>query len=1617
MNLKKITQNYLFLFFLIFFTAFESGIAQESIKFITYGNSSNSKEGDEDFKEIFILKIPATVTNKVFLRVFDIDCGGANDFMGGNAWNTKTHFALSGGNDSLPLTGFNSPSDDISDLNSGVLLRSETYGENGRLDNDWITFHSFYANEGFLQEGYYYFRFFIEGKEGTNGNVYDVYLSTSDVQNIPVTGAKLLNFNPTIRLLKKDVDAALKFNIPAGTKQLEVSDFDSFDAAFKLRTALRQDVPLKASGNGVWAVNTINLQFEEDGRMAALIFGHGKETPNDAAFKIKADDGNYIPIECPVFPSFANIAPQISYKYDFVADCNSVVFDATESKDAENNQLIYKWHLGDGTIAMGNRVLHKYDAQKEYAVSLIVSDNSNSVFNSSVTRFNVKLNKPPVAVHKNDLRLAPGEEFTFDASGSYDEDGSLISYVWDFGDAIIKEGKSVKYRYSRAGKYNARLTVKDNSTSPCNTSVAQISVWVNLAPIAAAGEDMSVSVGERVTFDGRNSRDDDGSIVEYAWDFGDGTTATGALVAHVYSKPGVYSATLRVTDDASASNSITSDNVVVVVNAPPISVPGPNMIAAENEPLFFDGSKSYDPDGRITEYLWDFGDGSSASGVKVAHRFAKAGRYLVKLTVIDNSGTSSKSATASLTVIINSRPIAFAGKDEVITRSEFQFDGTSSSDPDGKIMKYFWDFGDGKTSTEPAPRHYFEKPGLYKIKLRVTDDTQTQNNYSESEFDLVINAKPVADAGPDLFGAPGQVMYFDGSASYDVDGTIIEYEWEFGDGSKAKGVTAEHSFKNPGTYYARLMVKDNTSQTNAIDFDEVKVTINSKPVAIAGRDIIAAPGVPVTFNGSASYDPDGSIESYTWNFSNSDKVYRDSIVVHGFDNPGIYEGVLEVRDNSNAINNISRDTIRIRINSAPVAISGENIFTCETKVVFDGSGSTDADGDPLKYYWDFGDGTKVETGAKTLHDFKKSGRYPVILTVDDGLGLPNSKSSSSLTVIINEPPIAVAGEDISVCSGETVRFNASASKDPEGGFLRYTWDFGDGTTGQGINPTKVYKTGGTYSVRLKVEDDSGLPCNFTYATLTVSVLESPVAIAGEDMVVCLNSVVKFNGTKSKDNDGVVNSYLWDFGDGKVGGGPNPSHIYSKSGVYTVRLTITGDPVGECDNTDVDELTVTVNDAPIAEFTLPIIYPRDKELVLSTEGSNTFNDSLIGVRWNFGDGTESTEFTGRHTYTKEGRYTVTLTLFTNATTECKSAIAQKIVVINAPPIAEAGDTIFSGIGQEVIFNASKSFDPDGAIISYAWNFGDGNTGTGVTTRHKYTEGGIYRVLLTVTDNTTLLNNTAVDTAIVIINNTPEPSFSFKENVCTDEPVFFSAKKSSDKDGDPLTFEWDLGDGFKSTDSELTHIFSYPGIYNITLIVNDGKGFINSRSRFVKQLYVNNKPIADAGRGGNVCLGEKVILDGRKSFDADGDKLEYEWYIGSKKIADGSVAEVSFDKGGKYEITLQLSDGKGTNCSRATASTFIQVNTPPIAETAVKSINAFTGGAHDQVFFDGSPSKDADGDALNFVWDFGDGEKASGEKVYHYFDKPGVYTVTLEVSDGSGLNCSKSTTTLTVTVSAR
>ncbi|MCE1189774.1 MAG: PKD domain-containing protein, partial [Ignavibacteria bacterium] len=1263
-----------------------AALAQESYKLITFGKDAPKTEGDDNNYQVIFFSVPATVHDTLFLRLFDADCGGAHDQKIGE-WNTTTSFALFGGQEAYnsELQKNMYPSRDV--LYGGVKIHEEKYGINPLIDNEWVTHSKFVVAQGALIDGNYVFKLVITGETGDDGNAFDVFVSSSAAKNDPVAGVQFFSYSPTIRVDKRHADPEVRFRT-FSNPNIELGNYDAASAPIYLETPVRSKISLLSSTDGNWLATSIQLNEFELNNTCALVIGKGQEMPNDITLFARETGGQYLPILLPIKPVVPNIRPDLKKSFSILADCFSVVFDGTQSRDRDNNELSFIWNFGDGTKASGSRVTHIYKEKKNYRASVMVTDNSGAVGNSSYEIFDVPVNKEPIPAMDYKNIVAPGEVVIFSGAKSIDPDGTIKNYSWDFGDGITAQGMDVKHIYEKPATYTVSLKTTDNSLSPCNNSTVTGKIWVNQQPKAITGKDIWVSPGQPVDFDGSASTDADGKIIRYSWNYGDNSTGEGQKTSHTYTAPGFYKVVLTVEDDARVSNSRAEDNFIVKVNYKPVSIAGPDQIVSPGETVYFDGKGSSDKDGFITAYDWDFGDGTTAAGVSVSHPYEKPGTYIVTLKVTDNSATSTGTAISQLKITVNKQPYVSLGPDIHVTKSTVEFDGSKSGDDDGKITKYEWSFGDGATSSERDPVHTYRKAGVFTVRLKVIDNTSTRNNWAEAFQKVIINAKPVAVAGKDQVGAPGQILSFTARESFDPDGTINQFQWDLGDGTTSTGRDITHSYAKPGVYKVRLKVADNSSQADAVDYDEFKVTVNQKPVAIAGSDIIVIPAQSFTLDGSKSYDADCVIKKYEWEFFPVGGSYSGKTVTHNFQSPGVYYAVLTVTDNSGALNATATDTVKIKVNSQPTSVPGDNVYTCNMQITFDGSKSTDADGDPLTYTWNFGDNSPLEKGVQVVHTYKKGGSYPVLLTVDDGMNMPNSSNTSAMKVVINEPPKADAGKDQVVCAGETVRFDGSASKDPEGGSLKYTWDLGDSVVAEGVNPTKIYKRGGTYTIRLKVEDDSGLPCNTSYDTKVVVVSESPVAVAGPDITACANSVIQFDGSKSRNYDGVVRNYSWDFGDGSLGGGAMPTHAYTKAGIYRVTLTITGDVVGECSNTDSDELVVTIIDAPKADFVVPQNFPVDKSLELTALPTVSTGINVTEYRWDFGDGTTASGKTVHKVYSKYGNYFISLLIKTDAKTDCHSASVRKLIIINQPPVAKIMAPNVTGLNQPVLFDASK-----------------------------------------------------------------------------------------------------------------------------------------------------------------------------------------------------------------------------------------------------------------------------------------------------------------------------------------
>jgi len=249
-----------------------------------------------------------------------------------------------------------------------------------------------------------------------------------------------------------------------------------------------------------------------------------------------------------------------------------------------------------------------------------------------------------------------------------------------------------------------------------NTSALQ---FLNATMAIAPG---GPRIDTAVRFDATASHSLLGSIDGYRWQFGDGTAATGRLADHTYTSTGTYPVTLTVTDTAGETASVTRS--LTVRNTPPIahfgvSAAGPTTVGSS---VSFDASTSSDPEGAISTYEWDFGDGSTATGPTVSHTFTEPGNATVTLAVTDSGG---KSDTVTRTVRVlrpNRPPTAAMRMEPAAGASAVDFSGRESSDPDGSVRQFVWDFGDGRAANGTAVTHEFNASGTYTVELLVVDD-------------------------------------------------------------------------------------------------------------------------------------------------------------------------------------------------------------------------------------------------------------------------------------------------------------------------------------------------------------------------------------------------------------------------------------------------------------------------------------------------------------------------------------------------------------------------------------------------------------------------------------------------------------------------------------------------------------------------------------------------------------------------------------------------------------------------------------------------------------------------------------------------------------------------------
>ncbi|MFP3985038.1 MAG: PKD domain-containing protein [Candidatus Bathyarchaeia archaeon] len=278
-------------------------------------------------------------------------------------------------------------------------------------------------------------------------------------------------------------------------------------------------------------------------------------------------------------------------------------------------------------------------------------------------------------------------------------------------------------------------------------------------------------------------------------------------------------------------NSLSEDSTVLLYSGePPLQPPFASFVYTpfypeSYETVTFNASESYDPDGFIVSYEWDFGDGNTTTVTDptINHHYTTYGDYTVRLTVTDNDGLTGNTTKS---IHVSQRPVAaftFSPPDPII-HENITFDASASTPNGGDIMSYIWDFGDGNTTTvtDPTIIHAYEIFGNYTVTLNITD---SEDHWDTESKIVEVTAAPIAD----FFWSPfypqeGENVMFDASISAPDGGVIISYEWDFGDGNTTTVTdpTIIHAYSAMGDYTVTLNI---TNSMGRWDTESKTVTV------------------------------------------------------------------------------------------------------------------------------------------------------------------------------------------------------------------------------------------------------------------------------------------------------------------------------------------------------------------------------------------------------------------------------------------------------------------------------------------------------------------------------------------------------------------------------------------------------------------------------------------------------------------------------------------------------------------------------------------------------------------------------------------------------------------------
>ncbi|MEW6062327.1 MAG: PKD domain-containing protein, partial [Bacteroidota bacterium] len=956
--------------------------------------------------------------------------------------------------------------------------------------------------------------------------------------------------------------------------------------------------------------------------------------------------------------------------------------------------------------------------------------------------------------------------------------------------------------------------------------------------------------------------------------------------------------------------------------------------------------------------LWIFNK-KTYGGDSSEINFGKPGHYVVTLLVPTNGIYFPKFWTEKISVQVNAPPVAVITTDktvaspgEIITLSAIR-----SSDREKGRLKFRWFVNGEYRSDEPTLQLSSVLPTEYSVKLVVNDGALQSSCTEDTAMTTVrINAQPYAEIdGPTIFGRDEPVTFAVKNV-VDNDNDTLTFLWSgtgISGNLRSRSVTVHH--RNAGTYNLSVMVNDNTNTTNASYTTTVTYRVNAAPVPVFHLNRQMAPGDTIVLDARRSTDADNSSLHYTWSTSNGISAEGEQAKIV-FQEPGDYTVTLTADDGEGVSNSVNSITQKIHINAPPLPVITANARSTAARQRMSAEQTTDNDNTTLKYFWNFGDGSS-DSGKIVTHTYQQSGRYNIVLTVNDLQHQSNSIQSTTHELVINRYPTAKFTIPKIWEPHRPLVVDGSASTDADGEISAYTWFINGKEVASGARAELKFEEPGDYAVALRVKDNSGFDDAVGLKTMLLHVNYPPTPKWKMIPAVAEPNVpVTFDASASTDKETrTLKKITWKFSDGVTATGIKVTRTFSKPGKYNV-TAIVDDESGCSNSVQSSESSILVNSPPII-VTTTTIRSNSRRILLDASSSYDVDQQAINFEWLLPNRTKVHQASFYWDAPGGGVYFVTLTA--NDGQGKKNSITRETIkiLVNRPPVAVVDSLMYSCTGQTILFNGSLSYDPDGDAISTRWDFGDGTTSTETNPAHSYTKPGFYSVTLLLDDGVAEQPTTA--TIPIIVEGSPIAVQNITDTtVCVNVPVEFDGTKSSDPNGLLGSYTWDFGDGITSFGSKVSHAYTKPGTYFVTLtVIGAGTGKCSRVSQATSTIRVIEGPSADFTMKERASIGEVVTVDPAIS-KPNGTITSIEWKIGQETTMTAvslEKKEFQFKKSGTYPVTLTMRIASASNCNTAVITKKIQVNEPPVIVWNIPSDIALG----DLLILDGSASHDSDG----------------------------------------------------------